>query len=169
MFIFNSRFNTLMVVLRPTKKLVIGTQVVTETGARAEFKNGIFTTEDAEIAQLLRDKIKTSHDRDIVEINDEAQRAFVKLKKGGKNVRTGITAADLKTPALASSIKVAEPESDKALTCLICDKVFKNQKSLNIHLVSHRPEVQLAPKAEKKAPAEDPAEQTEPAPETPEA
>ena len=107
MFIFNSRFNTLRVVLRPSKRLIVGTQVVKEDGLAAVFERGLFITEDEETAQLLRDKIKKTE-----------------------------------------GPKIAEP--DLAMKCPICDKVFKNQKGLNIHLVSHRPDVQIA---EPEAPA----------------
>jgi hypothetical protein len=166
MFIFNSRFDTLTVVLRPTKRLVIGTQVVKEDGLVAHFERGIFMTEDAETAQLLRDKLKKSHDTNVVEITSEDELAFARLK-GGKNVRRAVTAAEISKVNPTQAPKMTE-EAGTALKCPICDKVFKNQKSLNLHLTSNRPDVQIAsPMAASKrvdlseAP---PVEQTEPKP-----
>lgn len=141
MFIFNSRLNTLRVTLRPSKRLIVGTQVVKEEGLTAVFERGIFTTEDADTAQLLRDKIKKTKDTGIIEIGAEDERAFNYLKKG-KNVRTAVTAAEVSK--VNPQQTVAMTEKDQALKCPICDKTFKNQKGLNIHLVSHRPDVQLA-------------------------
>lgn len=146
MYIFNSRYNTLMVVLRPVKKIVVGTQVIKEDGLVARFDRGIFTTEDEETAKLLREKIKKTRDPNIVEIGDVEDRAFALLKKGSKNVRTSVTAAEVSKTSPGAKI-----EEQGSLKCLICDKVFKNQKSLNIHLISHRPDVQVAKAEEKPA------------------
>lgn len=146
MFIFNSRFNTLTVVLRPVRRVIVGTQVVTEEGLVARFENGLFTTEDEDTAKLLREKIKKSRDgSNIIEITSEDELAFAKLK-GPKNVREAVTAAEVSkvNPAQA---KLAE-RSNAPIKCLICDKEFKDQRSLNIHLVSHRPDVQVAPAAQ---------------------
>lgn len=147
MYIFNSRYNTLRVVLRPSKRLVVGTQVVKEDGLAAVFVNGIFTTEDEETANLLRGKIKQTNDRTIIEIGDIEERAF-KLLKGKKNVRTAVTAAEV-SKTNPGPAKLAEPEPGTALNCVICEsmgvkKAFKNQRALNLHLVSHRPDVQVS-------------------------
>lgn len=142
MFIFNSRFNTLRVTLRPSKRLVIGTQVVKEDGLTAVFDHGIFTTEDEETAQLLREKIKKTNDHNIVEIGDVEDRAFRLLKKKDKNVRNMVTAAEISKMDPKPAPRVEE--RDQALKCPICDKVFTKQRGLNIHLVSHRPDVQVS-------------------------
>lgn len=160
MFVFNSRYNTLRVVLRPSKRLIVGTQVVKEDGACAVFERGIFTTDDPEIAQMLRDKIQKTKDVNIVEIGDVEERAFKLLKKGAKNSRNMVTAAEISkvNPQVAPTLA----EKDQALKCPICDKTFKNQKGLNIHLVSHRPDVQIAAtKAEAPAAAPKISEPTE--------
>lgn len=143
MFIFNSRYNTLTIVLRPSRRTVIGTQVVKEDGLSAQFERGIFMTEDPEVAQLIRDKIKKSRDSNVVEITSEDERAFAIMKKGDKNLRQAVTAVDVSKVNPGQSARLAE-EPGTALKCVICDKLFKNQKALNIHLVSHRADVQLA-------------------------
>lgn len=138
MYVFNSRFNTLTVVLRPTRRVIVGTQVIKEDGISAHFERGIFTTEDEETAQLLRDKIKKTRDNSIVEIGSAEERAFQEAEKA-KNIREAVTAAEVSK--VAPGPKIAE--ASKPTTCPICDKVFKDQKSLNLHLVSHRPDVQI--------------------------
>jgi hypothetical protein len=162
MFIFNSRFNTLMVVLRPVRRTVIGTQVIKEEGLTVQFERGIFTTEDAEVAQLLRDKIKKSHDTNIVEITSEDARAFEYLKAGAKNVRKAVTAAEISKVNPGQAPQMVE--AGTALKCPICDKLFKNQKSLNIHLVSHRPDVQISKPLAASKMAEAPAPEAKDAP-----
>lgn len=148
MFIFNSRYNTLTVVLRPVRRIVVGTQVVKEDGLSAHFDRGIFTTEDEETAQLLRDKIKKTRDPNVVEITSVDQRAFSLLKKGSKNIRHAVTAAEISKTNPAQA-KLSEQEPGTALNCVICEsmgvkKAFKNQKALNLHLISHRADVQVS-------------------------
>lgn len=138
MYIFNSRFDTLTVVLRPTRKVVIGTQVVVEEGLRARFEQGLFTTEDEETAELLRQKIKKSRDLNVVEISAEDRMAFERAAKL-KNVRESTTA-----PALSRAFAAApSKEPAEKIICPICDppKEFKTQKDLNLHLMEHRPGV----------------------------
>jgi len=146
MYIFNSRLDTLTVVLRPTRKVVVGTQVIVEEGARARFVNGIFSTDEPEIAELLRQKIKKSGDREVVEIGSEEELAF---KRAGalKNQREATTA-----PSLSKTLNpsLAERALDEPIICPICDpeKKFKTQKDLNLHLVGHRPGITPAPDVE---------------------
>lgn len=170
MYIFNSRYNTLRVTLRPAKRLVVGTQVVKEDGLTAVFERGIFTTDDADTAQLLRDKIKKTNDPNIVEIGDVEERAFRLLKKGGPNVRKHVTAAEISKTNPGA--KLTEQDPGTALNCVICEamgvkKAFKNQRALNLHLVSHRPDVQVTKPLDEAKAAEGPKVQEKA--ETPEA
>jgi hypothetical protein len=144
MFYFNSRSETLTVVLTPSIKQVVGTQVILTPGKKARFVGGMFMTEDAEVAQLLRDAMKRSDARDIVEITAEDQRIF--STKKAKNQRGPVTALQSSKAAAAGRLSVPE-KADEAeqLTCPICDppKPFATRRALNMHLVSHRPGVQL--------------------------
>jgi hypothetical protein len=145
MFIFNSRINTLTVILRPSRRTVIGTEVVHEGSLKARFENGLFTTDDPEVAELLRKKVELTHDRGIVEIASEEELAFRKAQKA-LNSRTAVTAAET-SKAIAGPIKLEEKaEGSDTVKCPICDppKHFKNQKALNMHLLSHRPGVKVA-------------------------
>lgn len=142
MYIFNSLTETLTVVLRPKKKLVVGSQVVVEDGLVARFDHGIFTTEDEEAAKLLREKISKTHDRTIVEIGSEEERAFERAAKV-MNTREAMSA-----PSMSKTLNpsIAERAPAEKIICPICDpeKEFKSQKDLNLHLLSHRPGVSVA-------------------------
>jgi len=155
MFFFNSRSDTLTVVLRPTRKVVVGTQVIVEEGIKARFEQGIFTTESEEVAQLLRDKIKKTNDRDIVEIGNEEETAFERAKKL-LNQRAPSSAASM-SKTLNPSIVEREPA--EKIVCPICDpaREFKTQRDLNLHLMGHRPGMTPPPAVKMaEAPAETP-------------
>ena len=139
MYIFNSRCETLTVVLRPTRKVVVGAQVVVEPGLSARFERGIFTTEDEDTAIQLREKIAKSKDRSIVEIGDEEALAFERAAKV-LNQREAMSA-----PSMSKTLNpsLVEKEPAEKIICPICDppKTFKSQKDLNLHLLGHRPGV----------------------------
>lgn len=146
MFTFNSKIPTLTVVLKPSRRIMVGTQVVVEPGESARFSRGLFTTEDAAVAELLRAVIRKTKDN-IVELTHEDELAFEKIQ-GALNQRGPISAASLGKSSLRSAPTVAETVDPRDLSCPICDppKQFKNQRSLNLHLVSHRPGVNVAEK-----------------------
>lgn len=144
MFIFNSLYDTLTVVLKPGRKLVVGAEVVREPGLRVEFKNGVFETEDADLAEALRAKIKG--DKTVIEITSEDQRAFDRSVKA-MNQRGPTTALDIKTDQ--EKVKIAEKAATN-LQCPICDEKFKTQQAYNLHMVGHRAQAKAAAKAEEK-------------------
>lgn len=136
MFIFNALYDTLTVILRPSKKMVVGAEVIREPGLKAEFVHGVFKTEDQEIADLLRKKIKG--DRMVLEVTSEDQLAFERGTKA-LNQRGPSSALDLKTDSEKARL-VEKPVGE--LKCPICDSAHKTQAALNLHLVSHRSSVQ---------------------------
>lgn len=143
MFIFNSRAHTLTVVLKPSKKIVVGTEVVREPGMKAEFQNGIFTTEDENVAAALRATIKRTGEREIVEITSEDLRQF-SGRHAAKNIRQATSAAESSKALNTSRITLQADEQEQAAQCPICDQKYKSQRDLNRHLISHRPGVQLS-------------------------
>ena len=133
-FIFNSRYETLTVVLHPTKKLVVGGEVIKEEGLKARFTNGLFETEDPDIAERLRKKIKG--DPNVVEITSEDQRAFAVGAKA-LNQREAATALDMKGEKEKASL------TEKVnLVCPICDQRFTAKADYDVHMVSHRAALQ---------------------------
>lgn len=140
MFVFRSLAQTLTVVLRPTKKVVVGTEVIREQGLRAQFTKGIFETDDNATAELLRKVMKK--DGTIIEITeDERQAVEAAIKAESKtplNQRGAVSAADLK----GKSDKPQVAEKVTPMKCPLCDQEFKSRQNLDIHLVSHRASVQ---------------------------
>lgn len=152
MYTFNSRTQTLTVVLKPSIRQIVGAEVVKTNSLVARFERGIFQTEDDEVAKLLRDIVKRTNDHTIVEIDSEAKRAF-EIAKNKLNTRDPLTAAD------TSEKGVSLKEDTSELTCPICEKKFRGIKNYQLHLINHRPG--MAPKAEEKPAvsiAEKPAE-----------
>lgn len=133
MFIFNSMYDTLTLVLKPGRKLVVGAEVVREPGVRVEFVNGLYQTEDEEIAKAIRAKIK--NDRTIIEVTSEDQLAFERAAKA-LNQRTATSALDVKGP---EKVVLAEKQD---LKCPICDEVLKTSQLLKVHMVNHRAQLE---------------------------
>lgn len=146
MFVFSSWYQTLTVVLRPSKKIMVGAQLVVEPGLSARFQRGMFTTDDPEVAELLRQKVK--YDHRIVEVTAEA--AAFESPKAAPNQRGPATALDLKMDAKTK----LEEKSLGELKCPICDKQFKTNQNLSIHMVTHRAPLQVTDTPEEKPKAE---------------
>jgi hypothetical protein len=151
MFVFRSLTQSLTVVLRPTKKIVVGTEVIREPGLRAEFTKGIFETDDEQTAELLRKVMKK--DQTIIEITEADRQAVEASIKAESN-----TPLNLRGPVTASSVKGtgSKPKVEEKVTpmkCPLCDEEFKSRQNLDIHLVSHRQSVQAVKEAEKSVPA----------------
>lgn len=134
MFIFNSMYDTLTLVLKPGRKLVVGAEVVREPGVRVEFVNGLYQTEDEEIAKAIRAKIK--NDRTVIEVTSEDQRAFEQQVKA-PNQRTATSALDVKTGP--EKVTLTEKQD---LKCPICDEVLKTSQLLKVHMVNHRAQLE---------------------------
>lgn len=139
MFTFNSRCQALTVVLKPSSRTFVGTELVKVPGIKAHFERGLFQTEDEETATLLRKLITSGREREVIEITN-LDDLFYKPKKA-RNQRAPISAVE-DSKALNPTV-VAEKAAEQGFDCVICEKKFKNQKALNMHLVSHRPGVQV--------------------------
>ena len=139
-YVFNARCQALTVVLKPSSRTFVGTEMVKVPGIKAHFERGIFQTEDEETATLLRKVISSGKEREVVELTD-LDDLFYKPKKS-RNQRGPIPAAE-DSKALNTTV-VAEKPAEQGFDCVICEKKFKNQKTLNMHLVSHRPGVQVS-------------------------
>jgi hypothetical protein len=139
-YIFNSRVSTLTVVLKPSMRSFVGTEVVKVPGLKAHFERGLFKTEDEEIATRLRKLIASGQEREVVELTN-LDELFYKTKKQ-QNQRKAIPAVEDSKGLNATVVAEKTPEAGNP-KCPICDKEFKSQKALNMHLVSHRPGVQV--------------------------
>jgi hypothetical protein len=147
MVYFNSRCLTLMIILKPSSRTFTGEGVVKTPGIRVHFQNGMFQTDDEETIKRLRALIQSGKEKEVVELPDPDFRVYA-VKKG-KNVRKPSSADELSKTLNPATLRMGDKESDEgALTCPICEppKKFKNQRALNMHLVSHRPGVQLGDK-----------------------
>lgn len=140
MYVFSSRFRTLTVVLKPSRKIVVGTEIVREPGLSARFENGVFQTEDSETAELLRKKTKGDHN--VVEITEADQAAF-SHPKPALNERGTVSSVTLKAPETSKTVKIEEKTADAGLTCPVCEKTFKTRQALDLHLVGHRAAVKI--------------------------
>jgi hypothetical protein len=118
----------------------VGTEVVKVPGLKAHFERGLFKTEDEEIATRLRKLISSGQEREVVELTN-LDELFYKTKKQ-QNQRQAISAAEDSKGLNPTVVAEKAPEGGNP-KCVICDKEFKNQKALNMHLVSHRPGVQV--------------------------
>ena len=148
-YFFNSRPQTLTVVLKPAVRTFIGTQMVKQPGLKAIFTNHVWETDDAEAAELLRSFIEKGKEREVVELTNLDE--LVYKPKKSQNIRRALTADETGKTMGGTNLKEKAAAAEN-LKCIICDKEFKNQKALNMHLVSHRPGVQVAePEAERKA------------------
>jgi hypothetical protein len=143
MYIFNSRINTLTIILRPSRRTVVGSEVISEPSIKARFENGLFMTEDPEVAELIRKKVALTHDSGVVEITSEEELAFERSKKV-LNSRVAITAAETSKAVAGGVTRLEEKTATDLVKCPICDKAFKNQKALNMHLLSHRPGIKAS-------------------------
>lgn len=154
MYVFNSWAQTLTVVLRPSRKLVVGAEIIREPGLSARFERGVFTTDDPEVAELLRKKI--AKDLKVTEITSEDLRVF-EVPKAAPNVRTAVSAQDLSKVTHEKPV-VKEKTEASPLECPVCQKAFTSKQNLNIHLVSHRQAVkdvgEQKPAVQEKAPSE---------------
>lgn len=137
MFYFTSRLYNLTVVLKPSTKTLIGGEVVRVPGAKAEFKGGLFYTEDENVAKMLR-AVKDPH---VSEITEEDRASFKATARGPKAIRGPLTAEGARKPG---DTPASMAEMNKKRPCPICDEVFKTQQSLDIHLVGHRASVKPA-------------------------
>jgi len=139
MYTFNARCQALTVVLKPSSRTFVGTEMVKTPGLRAHFERGLFQTEDEETATRLRKLIASGQEREVVELTN-LDELFYKVK-GHKNQRGPIAAVEDSKGMNATKVEEKTPE--QGFDCVICEKKFKNQKALNMHLVSHRPGVQV--------------------------
>ena len=69
-YVFNARCQALTVVLKPSSRTFVGTEMVKVPGIKAHFERGIFQTEDEETATLLRKVISSGKEREVVELTD---------------------------------------------------------------------------------------------------
>jgi len=138
MYTFNARCQALTVVLKPSSRTFVGTELVKLPGVKAHFERGLFQTEDEETATLLRKVITSGKEREVVELPDPDDLFYTPKK--ARNQRTPISAAE-SSKALNPTVIAEKPAA--SFDCVICEKKFKNQKDLNLHLVSHRPGVQV--------------------------
>jgi hypothetical protein len=144
MVYFNSRNLTLTVILKPSARTFTGEGVVKTPGIRAHFVGGMFQTDDEETIKRLRALIQSGQETEIVELPDINSRVY-NVKKS-RNLRGPAAADELSKTLNPATVRMGEKDTkDETLTCPICDppKQFKNQKALNLHLVSHRPGVQI--------------------------
>jgi hypothetical protein len=140
MYIFNSRCQALTVVLKPSSRTFIGTELVKNPGLKAHFERGLFKTEDEEIATRLRKLIASGQEREVVELTN-LDELFYKTKKQ-QNQRKSISAAE-DSKGLNAAVVAEKTVEAEGFDCVICEKKFKTQKALNMHLVNHRPGVQV--------------------------
>jgi len=143
MYTFNSRVSTLTVVLKPSSRTFIGTELVKLPGLKAKFERGLFQTENEELATALRKLIASGKEREVVELTN-LEELFYKSKKA-LNQRTAISAA-ADSKGLNPTVLAEKKVEVEGFDCVICEKKFKTQKALNMHLVSHRPGVQVEEK-----------------------
>lgn len=139
-YIFNSRVQTLTVVLKPSSRTFVGTEMVKAPGLKAHFERGLFKTEDEDIAARLRKLIASGQEKEVVELTN-LDELFYKTKKQ-QNQRKAISAVEDSKGLNATVVAEKKVEAD-GFDCVICEKKFKTQKALNMHLVSHRPGVQV--------------------------
>lgn len=149
-YIFNSRVLTLTIVLKPSSRMMTGTQVVKIPGLSAHFVNGLWQTENEEAAGLLRNLIQKGQAGEVIELTNIDE--LVYQPKKTLNRRQAIAASET-SKGLNPTAVAEKPAESESFDCVICQKKFKTQKALNMHLVSHRPGVQIeqpvAPVAEK--------------------
>lgn len=149
-FYFSSRSVNLTVVLKPSFRQMVGMEIVTTPGIKARFLNGIFTTDDPAVAEMLR-KVG---DPTICEITEADLTDVQRAHNRPRNTRGVATSEALKIGD-PTKPAIAEKPAATGYACEICGKEFKSRQGLNVHMVGHRPAVKdISEQAPAAAPAE---------------
>ena len=143
LYYFASLRGSLVVQLIPDKVQVIGTEIVRQPGVLAEFTNGLWSTDDADLAERMRKIIE--RDQSIVEITRDDIELFRVNPNKPKNVRDVITQQTLRERPKVVMETVANTGD---LVCDICGRTFKNRGGLESHKLTHRDTVAGAVKQE---------------------
>lgn len=132
---FLSRYDTLIVPIKPGTKVVVNGEIVKTPGVKARFEKREFSTDDDMIGKALQQIAARQHDCGFTEDTRP-----LPPKKALKNIRTAATALDASKAAAEEKInrRVEEELMPKKVACPVCAKEFDTQKQVNMHLLSHR-------------------------------
>lgn len=135
-FIFKSPFVRLSIHLKPHEERVLGGLLVVTPATVAHFENGAFTTEDPEIAALIR-RSPSFKQGSVVEITADMEEMFDQGQKQGVH-RGALSTQDLHTEA---GTKAEKSKAGPICDYPGCGKEFPDDlagKKFAAHKIAHR-------------------------------
>lgn len=143
MTVFKSIYKELKLKVKSEELIVVDGKYTRLPSKYIEFQGGHFETNDKELIERIKNT-PAFKNGEVLELTEKDRKIIEQGLKSDKpaNIRGAVTSVNLNSESEPIKMKEKEPEIDGEFKCDICGKVLKSKSGLNLHMISHRKDMQ---------------------------